>query len=183
MAIANTYACCRCNVSIDTQPGFIASLWRSKKSRKHDELQGTLSQGDQGAGQHPWQVRAPSRHRCSMTCGTMTSAAVSIVHGMWNLRFPRELQLLDASPGHASYHVVQIYTTGWLRSLFTVCSWLTSVEWAKWKAGKKVWDASKSEVHSPAAFQVTPAIRLSLSGGPQSPAGAAHDTSLIPCLV
>lgn len=33
-------------MSIDTQPGFIASLWRSKKSRKHDELQGTLSQGD-----------------------------------------------------------------------------------------------------------------------------------------
>lgn len=84
-----------------------------------------------------------------MTCGTMTSAAVSLGHGMWNLRFSRELQLLDASPGHAGYHVVQIYTTGRLRALFTVCSWLTSVEWAKWEAGKKVWDASKSEVHSP----------------------------------
>ena len=52
MAIAHegsslSSAGCRCSVSIEgSQPGFIASLWRSKKSRKHDELQGTLQRGD-----------------------------------------------------------------------------------------------------------------------------------------
>ncbi len=30
-----------------------------------------------------------------------------------------------------------------------VCSWLTSVEWAKWGSGKKIWDAAMSEVHAP----------------------------------
>ncbi len=30
-----------------------------------------------------------------------------------------------------------------------MCSWLTSVEWAKWGPGKKIWDAAKSEVHAP----------------------------------
>ena len=37
----------RCDVSIEgSQPGLLSSLWRSKKSRKHDELHGTLQRGD-----------------------------------------------------------------------------------------------------------------------------------------
>lgn len=137
-------------MSIDTQPGFLASLWRSKKSRKHDELQGTLLQGDQVLDRiHGRFAPVHGIGAQCLTCGTTISAAVSIVLGKLKLRFSWELQLLDVSPGHAGYHVVQIHTTGKLRFLFIMCSWLTSVEWAKWKAGKKIWDASKSEVHSP----------------------------------
>jgi len=36
-----------------------------------------------------------------------------------------------------------------LKALACVCSWLTSVEWLKWKSEKKIWDATKSEVHAP----------------------------------
>ncbi|CAL5223830.1 g6406 [Coccomyxa viridis] len=73
----------RCNVSIEgSQPGLLSSLWRSKKSRKHDELHGTLQKGDK---------------------------VLDTIHG----------------------------------------SWLTSVEWAKWGSGKKIWDAAMSEVHAP----------------------------------
>ena len=41
-------ASCRCKVDLDASAvGWVASLWKSKKGRKHDELQGTLRRGDE----------------------------------------------------------------------------------------------------------------------------------------
>lgn len=72
----------RCTVDLDASAvGWVASLWKSKKGRKHDELQGILRRGD---------------------------------------------EVLDTLHG----------------------SWLTSLEWKRWGAGRKVWDAAKSDVSS-----------------------------------
>lgn len=30
-----------------------------------------------------------------------------------------------------------------------MCSWLTGVGWTKWNSGRQIWDAAKSEVHTP----------------------------------
>ena len=41
-------ACYRCTVDLDASAvGWVASLWKSKKGRKHDELQGILRRGDE----------------------------------------------------------------------------------------------------------------------------------------
>ena len=47
--LLKTYpACYRCTVDLDASAvGWVASLWKSKKGRKHDELQGILRRGDE----------------------------------------------------------------------------------------------------------------------------------------
>ena len=54
-------ACDRCTVDLDASAvGWVASLWKSKKGRKHDELQGTLRRGDE--------VLDTLHGRCALRC-------------------------------------------------------------------------------------------------------------------